>query len=55
MTGTLGFISDIREVIPLQVKLPDGRVTHATQQGTVVLSPLLTILNVLFVVDCNAI
>lgn len=49
MTGSLNFIYDVRDMVPLPVKLPDGRMTLATQQETVVLSSLLTIQNVLFV------
>lgn len=36
MTGSLTFLSNVRETVPLLVKLPDGRLTLATQQGTVV-------------------
>lgn len=49
MTGSLASLTDIRDTVSLPVKLPDGRVTLATQKGTAILSPNLTIQNVLFV------
>ena len=49
MTGSLASLIDIRDTVSLPVKLPDGRITLATQQGTAVLSSNLTIQNVLFV------
>ena len=49
MTGTLGFLIDIRDTASLPVKLPDGRLTLVTQRGTVILSSLLTIQDVLYV------
>lgn len=49
MTGSLQFLSEIRDMILLPVKLPDGRITLATRQGTFVLSSLLTLQDVLFV------
>lgn len=49
MTCSLGVLSDIREITPLPIKLPDGRFSCATTQGTAVLSSVLTLQNVLFV------
>lgn len=49
MRGSNDFLSDIRELVPLLVKLPDGRITLATCQGIVALGSSLTIQDVLFV------
>ena len=49
MTGSVASLTDLRDTVSLPVKLPDGRITLATRQGTVVLSSLFMIQNVLFV------
>lgn len=49
MTGSLGSLIDILDTASLPVKLPDGRITLAIQQGTAVMSSTLTLPNVLFV------
>ena len=49
MTGSIASLTDIRDTVSLPVKLPDGRITFATRQGTAILNSILTVQNVLFV------
>ncbi|XP_019085390.1 PREDICTED: uncharacterized protein LOC109126341 [Camelina sativa] len=49
MTGSLDFLSDVCDMAPMFIKLPDGRFTISTKQGTVSLGSHLRLLNVFFV------
>ncbi|CAA7029625.1 unnamed protein product [Microthlaspi erraticum] len=49
MTGSLDYLTDPHDMAPMSVKLPDGRFTVASKQGSVRLGSHLTLQNVLFV------
>lgn len=49
MTCSLGFLSNVRDISVVSVKLPDGRFSFASKQGLVVVSYVLSLQNVLLV------
>ena len=49
MTCSLEFLSNVREISVVPVKLPDGRFSYASKQGTLVVSSVLSLQNVLLV------
>lgn len=49
MTGSVDFLTEVSLMNPMFIKLPDGRITVATQQGSVRLDSSLTLTNVFFV------
>lgn len=57
MTGDLAFLHDVKEVILIQVILPNGTTTTATKKGRVALCEKITLFDVLFVPNlaCNLI
>lgn len=55
MTGSIEFLMDVCEKSLMFIKLPDGRLTVSTKQGTVSLGSHLRLVNVFFVDGCNVI
>ncbi|KAL1192575.1 hypothetical protein V5N11_020678 [Cardamine amara subsp. amara] len=49
MTGSLNYLSEVRDMPPILIKLPDGRFTRSSQQGTVCLGSHLSLQDVFFV------
>lgn len=49
MTSDLSFLCDVRDIAPLPVKLPDGRFSYPSKQGSVSISSTLVLRNVLLV------
>lgn len=48
MTGYLEYLSEIRSMIPILIKLPDGRFTQSSKQGTFCLGSHLSLQDVFF-------
>ncbi|XP_058007633.1 protein IN2-1 homolog B isoform X2 [Hevea brasiliensis] len=57
MTGTLAFLSELRDIVPCSVGLPNGEKTLAVKEGTVLLGGDLKLQRVLYVpnLNCNLI
>ncbi|XP_058003783.1 uncharacterized protein LOC131180171 [Hevea brasiliensis] len=53
MTGTLAFFSELRDIVPCSVGLPNGEKTLAVKEGTVLLGGDLKLQRVLYVPDLN--
>lgn len=51
MTGNIKFLIEVCDMAPASIKLPDGRFTISTKQGTFCLRSNLRLLNVFFVGD----
>ncbi|KAJ0008070.1 hypothetical protein Pint_30233 [Pistacia integerrima] len=57
MTGTYSCLSEVRDIVPCSVELPNGEETMALKEGTVFLGEALILRHVLFVpnLKCNLI
>ncbi|XP_061365776.1 uncharacterized protein LOC133309055 [Gastrolobium bilobum] len=57
MTGTLALLADITHIPPLSVTLPNGSITYAAKQGSMVFNTNFSLSNVLYVPNlrCNLI
>lgn len=57
MTGSIDYLTDLRDMAPMLIKLPDGRFTTSTKHGSVSVGSSLTLHNVFFVdgVHCHLI
>ncbi|XP_057984651.1 uncharacterized protein LOC131169439 [Hevea brasiliensis] len=57
MTGTLAFLSELRDIVPCSIGLPNGEKTLAVKEGTVLLGGDLKLQQVLYMpnLNCNLI